>query len=219
MNNSIFSIENRRYIENKILEILNTTTLMNQNTLNSPRAVGDAVQNYLEKHFMDCVPSDLITDFNSQFARRAMADFAFTDKSGNYYIVDSKTHNSGTSFNMPNITSVERLARFYQDNKNYFCILYLSYKIHVERLLFEQCLLIPIELLDWKCLTIGALGWGQIQIANSNNIVVKTTGTRKSWMLEMCDILDMFYPKEISKINERMNYFRGIREYWEAYQE
>ena len=40
------------------------------------------------------------------------------------------------------------------------------------KLIFEECKFVPIELLDWSCLTLGALGWGQIQIANSNNIVI-----------------------------------------------
>lgn len=38
-----------------------------------------------------------------------MADLAFKDPDGFYYIVDVKTHRLGTAFNMPNLTSVERL--------------------------------------------------------------------------------------------------------------
>lgn len=39
-----------------------------------------------------------------------MADLAFTDKEGIYSVVDVKTHREDTRFNMPNLTSVERLA-------------------------------------------------------------------------------------------------------------
>lgn len=46
-----------------------------------------------------------------------MADLAFTDKEGFYSVVDVKTHRADTKFNMPNLTSVERLARFYSDPK------------------------------------------------------------------------------------------------------
>lgn len=211
---NLFTKDNRFYIEKNIISKLNNVTLMNPNTINSPRAVGDAVQAYLEENFLQCVPKDLIIDFNSSFARRAMADFAFTDKLGNYYIVDNKTHNTNTVFNMPNLTSVERLARFYQDEKNYFTILYVSYHIEANQLSFTNCLFVPIEIIDWSCLTIGALGWGQIQIANSNIIRINESNTRKKWMLQMCDILDVFYPKEIMKINDRINYFEKIREYW-----
>ena len=46
-----------------------------------------------------------------------MADLAFTDKDDCYYIVEVKTHRLDTTFNMPNLTSVERMSRFYEDDK------------------------------------------------------------------------------------------------------
>ncbi|MDR3301514.1 MAG: hypothetical protein LBT01_03175, partial [Spirochaetaceae bacterium] len=145
----------------------------------------------------------------------SMADFAFEDADGRYYIIDFKTHNLDTKFNMPNLTSVERLARFYNDLNNHFVLLIVSYKITAEDLVFEKCHFAPIEQLDWSCLTIGALGWGQIQIANSNIIVINEQNTRKKWMLELCDALDIFYPNEISKITNRIDHFRNIRVFWE----
>jgi hypothetical protein len=72
-----------------------------------------------------------------------------------------------------------------------------------------------LEYLDWSCLTLGALGWGQIQIANSNILNIDIENTRKRWMLQLCDALDLFYPNEIAKITQRIGYFRNIREYWE----
>jgi len=107
------------------------------------------------------------------------------------------------------------LARFYGDSNNYFVLLLVSYTIQDEQLLFKECLFVPIEYLNWSCLTLGALGWGQIQIANSNIINIELTNTRKKWMLQLCDALDLFYPNEISKITHRIDYFKNIREYWE----
>jgi hypothetical protein len=143
-----------------------------------------------------------------------MADLAFEDLADNYYVVDIKTHNLDTKFNMPNLTSVERLARFYGEKNNYCILLVVSYTISEENLLFKDCMFVPIEILDWSCLTLGALGWGQIQIANSNIINVNIENTRKKWMLQLCDALELFYPNEISKITHRIDYFRNIREYW-----
>lgn len=215
MASKLFLAENRQKIENTVINLLNSNQLMNYNTVNSPRAVGDAVQGFLEKNISQCLPNDLVTKINTSFARRSMADLAFEDITGNYYVVDIKTHNLTTSFNMPNLTSVERLARFYGDSKNYFVLLLGSYTIQDEQLLFKECLFVPIEYLDWSCLTLGALGWGQIQIANSNIINIELTNTRKKWMLQLCDALDLFYPNEISKITHRIDYFKNIREYWE----
>jgi len=69
-------------------------------------------------------------------------------------------------------------------------------------------------MLDWNCLTLGALGWGQIQIANSNIIKINSEYSRKKWMLQLCDMMDIFYPNEVAKITKRIIYFEKIREFW-----
>ena len=73
----------------------------------------------------------------------------------------------------------------------------------------------PIEFLGWDCLTVGALGWGQIQIANSNFIRMHHGYSRKEWMLNLCEIMFDFYPKEIQKIQERIGRFREVKRHWE----
>jgi hypothetical protein len=206
----------RKKIETLIIKLLNSNQLTSHIAINSPRAIGDAVQDFMENNIAQCLPQKLVTNVNASFARRSMADLAFEDTTGNYYIVDVKTHNLGTNFNMPNLTSVERLAKYYSDMKNYFVLLLVSYIINDANILhFDKCHFLPIEHLDWGCLTLGALGWGQIQIANSNIIKINTHNTRKNWMLQLCDALDLFYPNEITKIVRRIDHFKGIRKFWE----
>jgi hypothetical protein len=144
-----------------------------------------------------------------------MADLAFEDNEGFYYVVDVKTHRLSTKFNMPNLTSVERLSRFYEDDDNYFVVLMIAYDIRGLQAVIESVRFLPIEFLGWDCLTIGALGWGQIQIANSNIISVNPQYPRKKWMLEFCDTMLEFYPREIGKIGKRVEHFRKIRADWE----
>jgi hypothetical protein len=144
-----------------------------------------------------------------------MADLAFKDKDGRYYVVDVKTHRAEIGFHMPNLTSVERLARFYEDDLNYFCILQISYTIAETKVTVRKVHFVPIEFLSWNCLTIGALGWGQIQIANANNIEIRERYLRKAWMLELCDNLLEFYPREVAKIGKRIVYFENLRRFWE----
>jgi len=43
--------------------------------------------------------------------------------------------------------------------------------------------------------------------------------SRKKWMLELCDIMLDFYPKEIGKIGERIDHFKKIRKMWEKKKE
>ena len=64
---------------------------------------------------------------------------------------------------------------------------------------------------------IGALGWEPIQIANSNSITVNDGYSRKRWMLEFCDVLLSFYPREIAKIGERISRFEQVHEFWQRH--
>jgi len=205
----------REEIEKKLKIFLNEQTdFLSARTINSPRAVGDAIENVIVENFKTIL-GDLVGEYSSSFARRAMADLAFTDKDGFYYVVDVKTHRLDTKFNMPNLTSVERLSRFYEEDINYFSLLKIDYKTNGTRVEIEKVTFAPIEFFDWDCLTIGALGWGQIQIANANVVKIVPKNSRKKWMLELCDTMLEFYPKEIGKIGDRIDRFKKIRKEWE----
>jgi hypothetical protein len=211
----IFSTVKYKRIEKAIVSLLNSQpNFLSARTSSSTRAVGDAIQTILSEQFQSLLGA-LVSEYSAEFARRAMADLAFTDKDGFYYVVDVKTHRLETHFNMPNLTSVERLARFYEDDKNYSVVLVVKYAIEAAKAKVRRVHSIPVEFLAWDCLTIGALGWGQIQIANANIINVTEGYSRKKWMLELCDVMLEFYPKEIGKIQGRVDYFKRVRQRWE----
>jgi hypothetical protein len=216
LKSSLFYTDAYKLVEEKIQNFLNEqVAFLSLSTANSPRAVGDAAQDILAENFETIIGSQTGTKYSHSFARRAMADMAFEDKDGFYYVVDVKTHRLDTKFNMPNLTSVERLARFYEDDKNYFVLLMIKYNIQEVRMVVKQVIFVPIEFLDWGCLTIGALGWGQIQIANSNLIAINSAYSRKTWMIQLCDTLFEFYPKEVHKINKRIAHFQKVNEFWQ----
>ena len=210
----IFHTNEYKAIELSIVEMLNSQPdFLSARTAPSTRAVGDAIENILSDHFQSLL-GDLCVDYSPSFARRAMADLAFTDVDDIYYMVDVKTHRLDTAFNMPNLTSVRRLVRLYEDDTNYFLLLMVKYKLSGTRLDVETVHFVPIEFLRWDCLTIGALGWGQIQIANANNINIVQGYSRKQWMLELCDAVLNFYPREIAKITDRIGYIESVRQTW-----
>ncbi|HJQ24558.1 MAG TPA: hypothetical protein VKA60_11635 [Blastocatellia bacterium] len=214
MKSRIFYTEISQEIEARTKDFLNSQDeFLSSSTASNTRAVGDAIQSLLEASFASIL-GNLSVKYSSGFARRAMADLAFEDQEGFYYVVDVKTHRIDTHFNMPNLTSVDRLARFYEDDKNYFVLLLISYHIETTKALITDVKFIPIEFLGWDCLTIGALGWGQIQISNSNIITINQSYSRRTWMLELCDVLLEFYPKEIAKIGRRMTRFEAVKQFW-----
>lgn len=214
MKSQLFHTKDYVSVQERVRDLINSSPdFLSKNTAQSPRAAGDAIENVVAASF-DKILGEHCGEYSSNFARRAMADLAFKDRDGLYYIVDVKTHRTDTKFNMPNLTSVERLARFYEDDTNFFTVLLVSYGVEGVKAKVSDVKFVPIEFLGWDCLTIGALGWGQIQIANSNVVTVKPGYSRKRWMLEFCDVILEFYPKEIAKIGERVSRFERVREFW-----
>ena len=196
--------------EKNVFHLLNQSEYLKEFT-KSPRTVGDYVEEIVRKNISSLISG--ISNYEEVFARRAMADVAFEDVSKRYYFVDVKTHNLKTDFNMPNLTSVKRIAQFYQDDNNSFCLIKEDYEPNPA--IVKAVHFLPIEHLEWTCLTIGALGWGQIQIANANHVHINRNQSRKTWMLGLCRALEAFYPNEIEKINERITFFSEVKRYWE----
>lgn len=214
MKSSFYYQRHHERVANEIKEYINSLdSFLSSQTARSPRAVGDALESLVAERF-ETFLGDWCSEYSSEFARRAMADMAFTDVEGVYSVIDVKTHREDTRFNMPNLTSVERLARFYESDTNVFSLIMIKYLVDGTSLNVSDVLFVPIEFLDWECLTVGALGWGQIQIANSNNIQTVPQNSRKDWMLQLCDVMMAFYPREIEKIIERIQRFESVREYW-----
>lgn len=216
MKSSFYYQGHHRRVATKIKDYINSLdSFLSPQTAGSPRAVGDALESCVAEEF-ETLLGDWCSEYSSEFARRAMADMAFTDTEGIYTVIDIKTHREGTRFNMPNLTSVERLSRLYESDTNVFALIMIRYSIHGTELEVSDVLFSPIEFLDWECLTVGALGWGQIQIANSNNIRILEQYSRRKWMLQLCDVMLDFYPREISKIGERLERFEEVRTLWAA---
>ncbi len=91
----------------------------------------------------------------------------------------------------------------------------IKYSVEQSRVIISYVFFVPIEFLGWECLTIGALGWGQIQIANANNIRLLLKNSRRDWMLQLCDAMMVFYSREIEKITDRITRFEKIKTFWQ----
>jgi len=215
LKSSFFYNGHYKELADKLKNCINSVPeFLSGQTARSTRAAGDAIEGLIAEKF-DSLLGNWCKEYSSSFARRAMADLAFKDKEDFYCVVDVKTHREDTKFNMPNLTSVERLSRFYEDDANVFALIMVKYRLNGNRVLATEVIFTPIEFLDWDCLTVGALGWGQIQIANSNRIIINDGFSRKQWMLTLCNIILEFYPKEILKIQDRIGRFEDVKSYWE----
>ncbi|XGB38441.1 MAG: hypothetical protein LVT47_08375 [Cyanobacteria bacterium LVE1205-1] len=80
-------------VQEAIREFLNSQEdYLSASTANSPRAVGDAIQDVLGSNLQQVLGEKICKNYSANFSRRAMADLAFEDDNSFYYVIDVKTH-------------------------------------------------------------------------------------------------------------------------------
>lgn len=189
----------------------------NEGRVNEPRVVAENVQEMCKQRFSSCFTSGIIQEnLSNELTRRSMGDIYVIDSESNHYYVDVKTHNLDTDFNMPNLTSIDRLSKYYArpNTNNYFLILLVEYTLSEQGVNFNTVNLFPIENLSWNCLQIESLGWGQIQIKNANKVEIDTEFTRNEWMIQFYDHVNAYYNIVLQKAKERQNIMQTRANEW-----
>ncbi|WP_153724003.1 hypothetical protein [Heliorestis convoluta] len=210
MASSVYDSDFYKDVETKVQDLINKySKMLSSQTINSPRSIGDSLQDILSDEFQ-AILGDKCKDFSTSVTRRSLEDLKFTDTEGYTHWVDVKTHNLDTKFSMPNLISVKRLAELYKEDSNYFALLLIDYKVQQGKLEVTKVMFFPIEFLSWESMSIGALGWGQLQITDSNRVKILDQNCREKWIGEFKTNVLRFYRNEMNKIGQRVTYFEAL---------
>lgn len=215
MKSKIFYNDGYQKIESDLKTFLNSQDKMDLGLSATVREAGDRIKACLAQN-MNGVLGNLVKSFEIPQSARAMANFRFTDNDNLNYFVDVITHNEDKRFSMPNITSVDRLDKFYLNDKNVFVVLLVDYKPSRSVNFITNVRFLPIEFFSWDCLTIGALGIGQLQIRRASRVITVIKNSRKNWMREFAEHLMIFYAKETGKTAKRLSNAANLLEIWKS---
>ncbi len=182
--------------------------------MSKQRTLGDAVENAVVERFAD-ICAEFSTEVTVSFSNRALEDVAFRYNS-RYFAVDVKTRNAAARFSMPNLISVDRLLKFYDNPDNYFVLAMIGYRVispssnRQETVMLQvgEIIVSDIEHIGWQSLTIGALGSGQLQIKDASKLVLNPESSRPDWLHELYYRLMRFYEGEIKKNGQRLEQVR-----------
>ncbi|MDH7605338.1 MAG: hypothetical protein QHH13_10585 [Melioribacter sp.] len=200
-------------VEKKIISFLNAQSKESLGITASVRTAGDKIPEVLILGIKDILGT-FASNYIFPTSRKKSANIIFDGEDGLKYHVDIITHNVETEFNMPNITSVDRLQELYVDNRNIFVVLLIDYKPSESKNNIVNVHFTPIEFLSWECLTIGALGAGQIQIRRASVITKIEKYSRKTWMNDFTEHMIEFYVNENYKLSERLLKANRTRVEW-----
>lgn len=134
--NSIFHNEGHILIEKELHKKLEKPLVLDKATVADTRATGAKVEKFLAGCFPEILEQSNIPyrEYKIDHGRKAMPDMSWRDGNNDYlYYVDVKTHRLKTTFSMPNLTSVQKIAEFYSESCNYFIICMIDYELNGEK--------------------------------------------------------------------------------------
>lgn len=117
-------------------------------------------------------------------------------------LVDVKTRQLNTAFNMPNLISVDRLDKILSDDKQELYYWFLDYEVLPDGSCdIAHSHIRPVWSLPWDALEIQNLGKGQLQIKDWSKINPELTD-KTSWHQELGQRRKAFYLKQAEKFKK-----------------
>lgn len=160
---------------------------------------------------IEVMVSDIILNLKDQSikesyeakSKRSIEDVGLITTDYDDIKIDIKTHDSESDLSMPNLISISRIKKFYENDKNLLLYVFVKYHTDNNSIQVSEVIVKSIEQIDWSCLTIGNLGKGQLQITNMNDISFNDFLSRKDWMERLSYDVIIYYRSLINKIETK----------------
>lgn len=176
-------------------------TTLNIPTKASQRTVADEIE------MMCCAiaAKEFKNEYQEAKSVRSVDDFSIVV--GDHVIMaDVKSHYvQDEGFSMPNLISVKRLKNILEDPTKELIYIFVDYTRKGTKVTLTEVKVLSVYQIDWRDLTIGALGLGQLQIKNANNAINESVVGREVWFQILKTKVVEFYNKEINKIQKQVD--------------
>jgi hypothetical protein len=187
----------KKTMKNIINNILNNSIGKSFNTTNlQQRGVADIIEKYICEQIIKIDNKELIIEQSK--TKKSLEDVQIKNNQ-ELYKIDIKTHDLNSDFSMPNLISVDRLKKFYENNNNHLMYIIISYTTNNNITQIKNIEIRYIEELSWEILGIQNLGKGQLQIKNMNNELIFVEPNREEWINTLKQNMIKFYKKQIIK--------------------
>lgn len=166
------------------------------------RSVGDLVEFKVKEIIKEFVSNTENIKYFEPRSKKSIEDLTLVDNNGNYYYLDSKTHNVYSKFSMPNLTSIDKIKKLLIDDKNNLSYIFVSYNVESNFVIIESVVVKYLWELDSSMLRIGSLGKGQLQISNMNKSLVFTNEGKESWFNKLKKMVIKYHSDTIKRIEK-----------------
>jgi hypothetical protein len=104
--------------------------------------------------------------------RKAIGDFMLTDS----HAINVKSNNVDKQNYSPNMISIKKMHEWVFEQRHELSFVFVDYREESGRLeIVKESGLVPIEHIDWDCLSIEAQGYGVIQLCRPLSVIPSQT--------------------------------------------
>ena len=126
--------------------------------------------------------------------RKAVGDFMLAED----HAVNVKSNNVDKQNYSPNMLSIKRMHKWVFEDRNKLSFIFVDYKVvDGEIEILNETDLIPIEHIDWACLSIEAQGYGAIQKVGP--LAIDTSQTKRDFYVGFLEAYEKYKQKEHKK--------------------
>lgn len=194
--------ESQQNIKNHLTELI-TENLQDFNLVDGgqQRTIGDLV----EKKVIEIIlqnQNPIINEVKLSTGKKSMEDVSVVSD-GVTYMLDPKSHNVDSEFSMPNLSSISRIKKLFDNDKKEMMYVFVDYRIFGQVVRIEDIKVLYLWELDMSMLGIGALGKGQLQIKNLNKELVISDEGKQIWYGKLKTQVKEYLAKQIKKIEKQ----------------
>lgn len=194
--------ESQQNIKNHLTELI-TENLQDFDLVDGgqQRTIGDLV----EKKVIEIIlqnQNPIINEVKLSTGKKSMEDVSVVSD-GVTYMLDPKSHNVDSEFSMPNLSSISRIKKLFDNDKKEMMYVFVDYKIDGQVVRIEDIKVLYLWELDMSMLGIGALGKGQLQIKNLNKELVISDEGKQIWYGKLKTQVKEYLAKQIKKIEKQ----------------
>ena len=194
--------ESQQNIKNHLTELI-TENLQDFDLVDGgqQRTIGDLV----EKKVIEIIlqnQNPIINEVKLSTGKKSMEDVSVVSD-GVTYMLDPKSHNVDSEFSMPNLSSISRIKKLFDNDKKEMMYVFVDYRIFGQVVRIEDIKVLYLWELDMSMLGIGALGKGQLQIKNLNKELVVSDEGKQIWYGKLKTQVKEYLAKQIKKIEKQ----------------
>jgi hypothetical protein len=175
------------------------------------RGVADILEKKVCKILIDRLNKKKDIHAKDASTKRSIEDMIVETQNETFY-VDVKTADQGGTFSMPNLISVDRLHKLYQDPSKTIMLIFVDYEwIDDATIAILDIRQSRIEEIDMESLHVQNLGKGQLQLRNGTVIRADPTVTRGIWMNDFINMVIAFKKQLLEKTQKDLEMWSSLQ--------